>query len=69
MSYFEWVQNLNRDRWSLGEVNKRLEERMVNSFKEAHTVSEQMNASMRTAAYVLALKRLEEAHLKLGLFP
>jgi glutamate dehydrogenase/leucine dehydrogenase len=52
--YFELVQNLNRDHWSLGEVNKRLGERMVNSFKEVHTVSEQMNASMRTAAYVLA---------------
>jgi glutamate dehydrogenase/leucine dehydrogenase len=69
VSYFEWVQNLNRDRWSLGEVNKRLEERMINSFEEVHAFSEQMNASMRTAAYVLALKRLEEAHLKLGLFP
>jgi len=69
VSYFEWVQNLNRDRWSFAEVNKRLEERMVNSFKEVYVVSEQMNASMRTAAYVLALKRLEEAHLKLGLVP
>ena len=69
VSYFEWVQNLNRDRWSLGEVNKRLEERMVNSFEEVYAISKQMNTSMRTAAYVLALKRLEEAHLKLGLFP
>jgi glutamate dehydrogenase/leucine dehydrogenase len=69
VSYFEWVQNLNRDRWSLGEVNKRLEERMINSFEEVYTISKHMKTSMRTAAYVLALKRLEEAHLKLGLFP
>jgi glutamate dehydrogenase/leucine dehydrogenase len=69
VSYFEWVQNLNRDRWSLKEVNKRLEERMVNSFEEVFKLSGQMKASMRTAAYVLALQRLEEAHLKLGLFP
>ncbi|MFC1507417.1 hypothetical protein ACFLQ6_10170 [Thermoproteota archaeon] len=41
----------------------------ANPFEEVYVVSEQMNASMRTAAYILALKRLEEAHLKLGLFP
>jgi glutamate dehydrogenase (NAD(P)+) len=69
VSYFEWVQNLNRDHWSLKEVNNRLKKRMVNSFEEVYGISEKMNESMRTAAYVLALKRLEDAHLKLGLFP
>ncbi|MEM3589941.1 MAG: Glu/Leu/Phe/Val dehydrogenase [Candidatus Bathyarchaeia archaeon] len=29
VSYFEWVQNLNRDRWPLETVNARLEEKMV----------------------------------------
>jgi len=58
------------DSYYIDNVNKiRVEQRMVNSFEEVHSVSEQMNVSMRTAAYVLALKRLEEAHLKLGLFP
>ena len=40
-----------------------------NPLEEVYVVTKQMNTSMRTAAYVLALKRLEEAYLKLGLFP
>ncbi|WP_455279312.1 hypothetical protein [[Eubacterium] cellulosolvens] len=63
------VQNLNRDHWSLVGVNNRLEARMVDSFEQVYKISEQMNERIRTAAYVLALKRLEEPHLKLVLFP
>jgi glutamate dehydrogenase/leucine dehydrogenase len=69
VSYFEWTQNLNRDRWSLENINKRLEERMNIAFDEVYKVQKLRDESMRTAAYILAIKRLEEAHLKLGLFP
>jgi glutamate dehydrogenase/leucine dehydrogenase len=69
VSYFEWVQNLNRDRWSLETVNQRLEEKMVKAFHEVFDISQKHQASMRTAAYTLALERLSEAQLKLGLFP
>jgi len=69
VSYFEWVQNLNRDRWSEEEVNKRLEERMVKAFKEVLEISEREKVSMRTAAYMLAITRVADAHVKLGLFP
>jgi glutamate dehydrogenase len=69
VSYFEWTQNLNRDRWSLENINKRLEERMNVAFEEVYKVHKLREESMRTAAYIRAIKRLEEAHLKLGLFP
>jgi glutamate dehydrogenase/leucine dehydrogenase len=69
VSYFEWVQNLNRDRWSEEEVNKRLEERMVKAFKDVLEISEREKVSMRTAAYMLAISRVADAHVKLGLFP
>ncbi|MEM2842747.1 MAG: Glu/Leu/Phe/Val dehydrogenase [Candidatus Bathyarchaeia archaeon] len=69
VSYFEWVQNLNRDRWSEEEVNRRLEERMVKAFKEVLEISEREKVSMRTAAYMLAINRVVDAHVKLGLFP
>ncbi|MEM2902773.1 MAG: Glu/Leu/Phe/Val dehydrogenase, partial [Candidatus Bathyarchaeia archaeon] len=69
VSYFEWVQNLNRDRWPLETVNKRLEEKMVKAFHEVFDLSRKHQVSMRTAAYMLALERLSEAQLKLGLFP
>jgi glutamate dehydrogenase (NAD(P)+) len=69
VSYFEWVQNLNRDRWSLEEVNRRLEERMRKAFHEVSEISRDRGVSMRTAAYMLAVGRVADAHIKLGLFP
>ncbi|MCW3976241.1 MAG: Glu/Leu/Phe/Val dehydrogenase [Candidatus Bathyarchaeota archaeon] len=69
VSYFEWIQNLNRDRWRLEIVNKRLEERMVNAFQVVYNLSKERAESLRTAAYILAVESLAEAHLKLGLFP
>lgn len=69
VSYFEWVQNLNRDRWSLAQVNERLEERMKEAFHEVLKVSKDNEVSMRTAAYMLAVRRVGDAHIKLGLFP
>ncbi|MEM3607345.1 MAG: Glu/Leu/Phe/Val dehydrogenase [Candidatus Bathyarchaeia archaeon] len=69
VSYFEWVQNLNRDRWSLEEVNRRLKERMQTAFHEVLKVSKDGGVSMRTAAYMLAVRRVADAHIKLGLFP
>jgi glutamate dehydrogenase/leucine dehydrogenase len=69
VSYFEWVQNLNRDRWSEEEVNRRLEERMVKAFNDVLEISKKEKVSMRTAAYMLAISRVADAHVKLGLFP
>jgi glutamate dehydrogenase/leucine dehydrogenase len=69
VSYFEWVQNLNRERWPLETVNRRLEDRMRESFHAVYKLSRESGESMRTAAYIIAVERLAEAHLKLGLFP
>ncbi|MEM2422452.1 MAG: glutamate dehydrogenase, partial [Candidatus Bathyarchaeia archaeon] len=56
-------------RWSEEEVNRRLEERMVKAFKDVLEISEREKVSMRTAAYMLAISRVADAHVKLGLFP
>jgi glutamate dehydrogenase/leucine dehydrogenase len=69
VSYFEWVQNLNRDRWPLETVNARLEEKMVSAFKTVSDLAERERASMRTSAYMLAVGKVAEAQSKLGLFP
>ena len=69
VSYFEWVQNLNRDRWPLETVNQRLERKMVEAFEDVYRVAQEKKESMRTAAYIIAVSRVAEAHIKLGLFP
>lgn len=60
VSYFEWVQNLQSFAWSGEEVNRRLEEKMHAAFQHVWELKELYRTSMRTAAYIGALKRLTE---------
>jgi len=69
VSYFEWVQNLHRERWPLETVNQCLEDKMVNAFQAVYQLSQERKESMRTAAYILAVKKLAESYISLGLFP
>ncbi|PSB11284.1 glutamate dehydrogenase, partial [filamentous cyanobacterium CCP2] len=61
VSYFEWVQNRNGFYWSLEEVNHRLSEKMIEETERIWVTAKELGCSMRTAAYVHALKRLAEA--------
>jgi glutamate dehydrogenase (NAD(P)+) len=69
VSYFEWVQDLNRDHWSERVVNEKLREIMVRSFQETLTIARREQCYMRTAAYLLAVKRVAEATELRGLYP
>lgn len=69
VSYYEWVQNLHREHWSEGEVNRKLEEKMVNAFQDVVAVSKKYETDMATAAYILAITRIVDASKLLGLFP
>ena len=69
VSYFEWVQNLTRERWSEEEVNSKLEQKIIKSFYDVYRTAEKENVNMRTAAMILAVKRVTDAFEKAGLFP
>ncbi len=69
VSYFEWVQDLNRDHWSEAVVNAKLKEIMVKAFGETHEVAEREQVNMRTAAYLVAVKRVADAMELRGLYP
>ncbi len=60
-SYFEWVQNLNGDRWSEEEVLKKLKPIMVTSFNEVWDKSAKHKVNLRTGAYILAIDRIAKA--------
>ncbi|MCW3979951.1 MAG: Glu/Leu/Phe/Val dehydrogenase [Candidatus Bathyarchaeota archaeon] len=68
-SYFEWVQNLTREHWSLDEVNMKLERIMVRAFNEVTKTMKDEKTSMRTAALLLGVGRVGEAIKTLGLWP
>lgn len=61
VSYFEWVQNLNRDHWSEEQVNDRLEQKMVHAFNEVATLAENLNIDQRRAALSLAVGKVVAA--------
>ncbi|MDG5759042.1 glutamate dehydrogenase GdhB [Natronococcus sp. A-GB1] len=69
VSYFEWLQDINRRKWSLEEVNKELESKMLDAWKEVRTEVEEKELSWRDAAYVVALSRIAEAKATRGLWP
>lgn len=61
VSYFEWVQNRSGWYWTLSEVNQRLQDKMQMEAEQVWHLSQELNISIRTAAYVHALKRLGTA--------
>ncbi len=69
VSYFEWVQDLNRDHWSEAVVNEKLKEIMVKAFSETLAVARREQCDMRTAAYLLAVARVADAMAMRGLYP
>ena len=66
VSYFEWVQNLNREHWSEAEVDQRLEKRMADAFADVLKTSQKNSVDMRTAALMLGVGRVAEAIRILG---
>ena len=69
VSYFEWVQDLNRDHWSEEEVNSKLKGIMVKAFQETLAIARREQCYMRTAAYLLAVERVGNAMHMRGLYP
>ncbi|MGQ9565878.1 MAG: Glu/Leu/Phe/Val family dehydrogenase [Candidatus Bathyarchaeales archaeon] len=63
VSYFEQVQNQMNFYWTEEEVRTKLENIITKAFKEVLAMSQQHNVNMRTAAYMLAVKRVADAML------
>ncbi|MGB9740939.1 MAG: Glu/Leu/Phe/Val family dehydrogenase [Candidatus Bathyarchaeia archaeon] len=69
VSYFEWVQNLTREHWTLEEVNRKLENIIVKAFNDVYNLMEREKEDMRTAALMLGIRRVSDAIKILGLWP
>ena len=68
VSYFEWVQDRQGYFWNEQLVNGRLEEIMVNSFKDVVSYAEKHNVHNRLAAYMLAIDRVAFALKTRGIY-
>ncbi|CDK39212.1 glutamate dehydrogenase GdhB [Halorubrum sp. AJ67] len=69
VSYFEWLQDINRRSWSLERVNDELETEMLAAWQDVREEFEERDVTWRDAAYIVALSRVAEAHETRGLWP
>jgi len=69
VSYFEWVQDLQRFFWDKDDVDKKLEAVLTKSFDQVMALSAKHKTNMRTAALVLAVQRVAEATTIRGIYP
>ncbi len=68
-SYFEWLQNRNGEIWHLEEVMEKLSKKLKGSFDKVFDYSERQAIDMRTAAFCIAIERIEKAYVQRGIFP
>jgi len=61
VSYFEWVQSLNRYYWDESEIHERLSKHMTKAFQAVLAESLKRKINMRLAAYIVAIARVAEA--------
>jgi glutamate dehydrogenase (NAD(P)+) len=69
VSYFEWVQNLNRDSWNEEQILNKLSDKMAVSFKKIWDFSADKKCEMRKAALALGATEILKAHSMRGLYP
>ncbi|XZE45491.1 Glu/Leu/Phe/Val family dehydrogenase [Pirellulaceae bacterium SH467] len=61
VSYFEWVQNRQHYRWSLDRVRQELDRTMSDAFENVWQQASNERVSLRTAAFMLAISRVQRA--------
>ena len=69
VSYFEWLQNKRREYWDLEEVDSKLHRMVTKAYARVKETAEEYETDWRTAAYIVALRRLEHVYMKRGIFP
>ena len=69
VSYFEWVQDLLAYFWSEAEVNDRLKVLMESAYDEVSALAAERGITLRTAAQMIGVGRVADAHRTRGLYP
>ena len=69
VSYFEWVQDVQKYLWTENEVVARLREIMVRAFDEVQSIATTERVDLRTAALIKGIRRVADAKLVRGIFP
>jgi glutamate dehydrogenase (NAD(P)+) len=69
VSYFEWLQNKRSEFWELAEVDDKLRRLVLAAYDHVRDTAAEYGVVRRTAAYIVALSRLEKVYKRRGIFP
>jgi glutamate dehydrogenase (NAD(P)+) len=69
VSYFEWVQDLQRFFWSETDIQNRLSDIIGSAFQRTLRYATERRTSMRMAALMNGIDQVALAHLHRGLYP
>jgi glutamate dehydrogenase (NAD(P)+) len=67
VSYFEWVQNRQYYSWDLNRVRQQLDSVLTAAFEDVWQESQKHNVSLRTAAFMIAIRRVHRATFLAGI--
>lgn len=68
-SYFEWLQNKRQETWELEQVNTKLKNVIVKAYREVLRTAKENKTDWRTAAFIVAIQKIESVYKERGLFP
>jgi glutamate dehydrogenase (NAD(P)+) len=69
VSYFEWVQDVQRFFWKATDIQERLQDILTKAFHRTLQFSLSKKTSMRMAALMSGIDKVAQAHLHRGLYP
>jgi glutamate dehydrogenase (NAD(P)+) len=69
VSYFEWVQDVQRFFWKEQDIRDRLHEIITSAFHRTLEFSKKQKTTMRMAALMGGIDQVAQAHLARGLYP
>ena len=69
VSFFEWTQNRRGESWTLEEVRAKLQAYMDAAYGLVAKTARERKIDSRTAAYIVALGRLQGVYQERGIFP
>lgn len=69
VSYFEWVQDLQRFFWSATDIQGRLHNIITSAFQRTLHFATERRTSMRMAALMSGIHEVAQAHTQRGLYP
>jgi glutamate dehydrogenase/leucine dehydrogenase len=61
VSYFEWVQNIQNQRWTEEDTNQKLADIMIDAYDAVETMAKEKKTTLRNASFINAVSRIDDA--------